>query len=568
MTGSGIVQTGTSAGSFTHAGPSGSAGLRLGDPDRPEHFAGFAYRLLLTARLLAVGAVGTGAAVLVGYLSRTAFLIRLLPGLPPMYPNAAIGFIAGGIGVLGATSGVRRRRPVAVVGALVIGGIGAVSLVGHLVQAGSTWFEGLWPDDPVVAATTRVAGRPAAETCIAFVLLGAAVALMALRRAPRAGQALGLGALTVGAAAVFGYVIGVDRTTLGSSLVGVGMALHTGIGIALLGTAVLLTRPTIGIVGSLTSAGPGGRLGRRLVIAVVAAPLVLSAIAVWFVRIVPDEALARSFVTVVQVAALGALAMVPAAAIDELDRAAAQARRDARQVAETTRARDEVRRTIGAELLASATSPPGWHVAIRQEPAFGMLAGDAVQVLHDDERMLVALIDVAGHGTGPALQAYRLRVELAALWGRHASLEDLVTRLDGTLVDLGTIATGVFVDIDVRTGRARYVNAGHPAPAQVSDGKVLAWERTGPLIGLGHGARGVGEATLHKGDLFVAFTDGLSEARHERGPQLGDEVVRRLIGQWAHEGPDVVADACLNAAKEHAADRLADDALVVALRRA
>lgn len=541
--------------------------LKVGDPDRPERYAGMSYRLLVSARVLAAGGIATGALVLSGYVLRVAWCIRLAPGLPPMYPNAAIGFVAGGGAVIAASSGVRRRRFVALAGAAVMGGIGAVSLLLHLGSVGPTWFEGFWPDDPVVAETTPVPGRPAVETCLAFILLSVAIVLVAQRRAARTGQALGLGALTIGAAAVFGYAIGVDRTVLGTSLVGVGMALHTGIGIAALGLAILLTRPSTGIVGSLTSAGPGGRLGRRLVLAVVAAPLVLSALSAWLVRMVPDEGLVQSFVTVFQVGALGALAMVPATAIDELDRVAAQAQREARQYDETVRARDEVRRTIGAELLASATAPAGWDVAIRQEPAYGMLAGDAIEVLHDEHRLLVALIDVAGHGTGPALQAYRLRVELGALWSRAASLDEIVARLDRSLLALGTIATGVFVDVDVRTGIARYVNAGHPAPALVHDGRVSAWDRTGPLLGLERDGRGVVEVQLQRGDVFVAFTDGLSEARHHRGPQLGDDVVRRLIGQWAHEGPDAVADACLNAAKEHTMDRLADDALVVALRR-
>ncbi len=540
---------------------------RFGDPDRPEHFAVLATRLQATARVLAWGAIVTGLLVLCGYALQVAALVRVLPGLPPMYPNAALGFVAGGVGVLAAVSPIRRTRPLAVAGAAVIGGIGIITMGLHLAQAGPTWVEILWPDDPVVAPTTPVPGRPVAETCASFTLLGAALVLMGVRRAPRVAQALALGALTIGASAVFGYVIGVDRSRLGTSLVGVGMALHTGLGIALLGAAILLSRPTSGIVGTLTSAGPGGRLGRRLVAAVVAAPLLLSAMAAWLFEGLPDDSLALSFVTVVQVGILGALAMVPAIAIDQLDRVAAQARRDTRQVVETAQARDEVHRTIGAELLVNASAPAGWGLAVRQEPAYGMLAGDAVEILHDEHRLLVAVIDVAGHGTGPALQAYRMRVEMGVLWARGVPIDGLVAHLDHTVAHLGTIATGVFVDIDLRSGWTRYVNAGHPAPALVHDGKVTAWERTGPLLGLGGATRRVVETALRRGDVFVAFTDGLSEARRERGTQLGDDVIRRLIGQWAHEGPDAVADVCVNAAREHTGDRLADDAVVVALRR-
>lgn len=555
--------------------PDGRGGRRgrIGDPDRPDHLGGLASGLQVVARLLAAGSVVTGALVLLGYTIRSAALIRVLADLPPMYPNAAVGFIGGGIGVLAAANPVRRWRWAALSGAALIAGIGSLTLLLHVAEAGPTWVEFLWPDDPVVAATTAVGGRPAAETCVAFALLGAAMVLVATRRAPRAAQALALGALTIGASAVFGYLIGVDRSKLGTSLVGIGMALHTGFGIAMLGAAILLSRPTLGIVGTLTSAGPGGRLGRRLLAAVVVAPLVLSAMAAWLSSVLPDDRLALSFVTIVQVGALGALAMVPAGAIDELDRVAARARRDTRQITETARARDDVSRTISDQLLASASAPAGWQLAIRQEPAYGLLAGDVVEVLHDEARLLLAVVDVAGHGTGPALQAYRLRVELGALWSRGVPLDELVGYLDHTVCELGTIATGVFADVDLCSGRTRYVNAGHPAPALVHDGRVTAWERTGPLLGVhlaqgrGVGARQVAEAVLRRGDLFVAFTDGLSEARRARGPQLGDEVIRRLVGQWAQEGPDAVADACLDAARAHTGDRLGDDAVIVALRR-
>lgn len=543
-----------------------AAAPRVGDPDRPEHLGGLAGRLQIASRALALCALATGALVLLGYAARSSTLIRVFPGLPPMYPNAALGFVGGGIGAIAAASPLRRARPVALAGAALIGGIGLVTLGLHIAQAGPTWVEGLWPDHPVVAATTDVGGRPVAETCVAFILLGGGIALAGLRRAPRVGQALALGALAVGASAVFGYVIGVDRSTLGTPFVGIGMAIHTGGGIAMLGAAILVCRPIVGIVGTWTSAGLGGRLGRRLVAAVVAAPLVLSALAAWMSKVLPDDGLALSFVTVVQVGALGALAMVPASAIDELDRVAAQARRESRQVAETARARDEVRRTIGAQLLPTASAPAGWELAIRQEPAYGMLAGDAMEVLHDEHRLLVAVIDVAGHGTGPALQAYRLRVELAALWSQGVPIDRMVDRLDRTVAQLGTIATGVVLEVEVRTGRARYVNAGHPAPALVRDGRVTEWPRTGPLLGV-RGVRRVVETILHRDDVFVAFTDGLSEARHARGPLLGDDVIRRLIGQWAHDGPEVVAAACLDAARAHTGDRLADDAVIVALRR-
>jgi hypothetical protein len=219
-----------------------------------------------------LGVAALGATVLLGYAFRVEQIVELAPTLPPMYPNAALGFLAGGLGVrmAGNRSGVGRM--VALVGAAVLVTVGAVSLALTVADVGPTAFEGLWPDDEFVTATTEVAGRPVAETCIAFLFLGVGLALTAARRALRVAQGCALAAATVGLAAVLGFVIGVDRAALGRSLIGIGMALHTGIGITVLGLALLLVRPDVGLLAQLTSAGPGGRLGRRLLLVAIASP--------------------------------------------------------------------------------------------------------------------------------------------------------------------------------------------------------------------------------------------------------------------------------------------------------
>ena len=201
-----------------------------------------------------------GVAVLLGYATRQSSAVKLAPQLPPMYPNAAIGLLAGAIAVL-----VSRRvgvwRWVAALATAVIGVIGVVGLWLNVSAHEATAFD-LFPDG-FVDATTPVGGRPATETCVAFILLGGALASLTARRHPLVGQVLGMGGLSVGLSVVAGYVLGVDRTSLGSSLVYVGMALHTGLGIALLGASVILVKPNVGFVAQLLDGGVSGSLTRR-----------------------------------------------------------------------------------------------------------------------------------------------------------------------------------------------------------------------------------------------------------------------------------------------------------------
>lgn len=538
------------------------------DPDRPEHLALFGTRLLGVARRLALGVSALGAIVLGGYLVRSAAVVKLWHSLPPMYPNAAVGFLVGGLGILAALGAnpVVRRVGAALSGA--VGLVAAVTLVLHAADVGSTWLEALWPQDPFVDATTLVAGRPVAETCVAFVALGLSGVLLAVRRAPRLAQGLALGAVSVGLAATFGFVLGVDRRALGMSAIGVGMALHTALGITALGAAAFLSRPRVGLVGHLASAGPGGQLGRRLVAVAVVAPLLLAMLGVVLRAVMADDLLVGSILAVVQAGALAVLVMIPAAGIDRLDTFAREAQRELRRRRESIHEQDAVIAAIASQLLAEPPSPEGWLVAVAQEQASGELAGDTLQLIEDGAgRFLIALFDLAGHGSVAALSAYRFRSEIEALWRHGVPLDEVLAQLNHTALDLDTIATGVLMEVERSTGEIRWLNAGHPPPVQIRHGEVHGWERTGPLLGVSQPLHSVRSHQLGHGDLFVLYTDGMSDARPVQGAPLGDEQLIDLVRAWAHEHPTQIANACLDAARQHAAGRLPDDTLILVLQR-
>jgi hypothetical protein len=550
---------------------SGIESAMLGAPalDRPRHAPGLSAALVAASRVAAVVAIAIGSLVLAGYLFRIGWAVQLRRSLPPMYPNTALGFVIGGLAAIAARRPGRRARMAGLVGFASVGVAATATLGLHIVDAGPTLLELLWPDDPVVASTTPVGGRPVAETCVAFMCISGAGVLLALRRSPALAQGLSLGTVSVGAAATLGFVIGVDRQSLGTSFVAVGMALHTALGLLSLGLAVMLAQPTVGVFGRLTHTGPTAQLSRRLVAVVVMAPILLASATAALARVLPDAALAQSVAAMTQVLALGLLVMLPLAAVEEVEMAAGNAMLEARNVREQAGEPHVILPLLTSQLLAPPAAPEGWDLGFVQTAAFGELPGDSCQLLSGaDGRFLLALIDMAGHGTEPALQALRIRTEIAALWQAGVDLGAIADRVDASVREMDTIATGLLVEFDPATGLCAHVNAGHPALLAVGTGALERWERTRPLFGVP--AVGPTRAEIRSVDratFLVAYSDGVPESRAPDGRLLGDAAVEHAVRRHATTGVQAIADACLDAALAHAHARLTDDALCVVLQR-
>ena len=533
--------------------------------DSPRHDRETTVQLRFIARLGASVSLAIGTVVLVGYVFRWAPVVQLRPSWPPMYPNTALAFFVGGLASLGATSRRWRIRVVSGVGfGIVVVGAG-ITLILNALDVGSTVLEGLWPDDPFVAATTLVAGRPVVEACVALITAGVAGALVASGRTPRVAQGLALGTMGVGSAAMMGYIIGVDRAALGTSFVLVGMALHTAVGLTALGLAVLFAQPTVGLIGGATHSGPGAQLSRRLVAAVVVAPVLLAAATALLADLLPDARLFQSVVSIVQIIALGLLVIVPLASADRMQQAADADMREARAVKEALGEQGIMTRAIRTMLLESPVAPSGWHLGFRQTAAFGQSPGDSCQLLRGaDGSFLLALIDMAGHGTRPALQVMRLRIEIATLWNAGSSIDYIADTIERSVSELDTIGTGVLLRCDTVTGACEYVNAGHPAVIVAYPSAIDSLARTRPLFGIG-GAGSCGTFTITRDTVVIAYTDGITEARTATGGLLGVDAIHEALRLHAASGPQAIADACVDAALAHGQSRLIDDALVVVL---
>ncbi|MFE0631192.1 PP2C family protein-serine/threonine phosphatase [Streptomyces sp. NPDC058864] len=219
-------------------------------------------------------------------------------------------------------------------------------------------------------------------------------------------------------------------------------------------------------------------------------------------------------------------------------------------------------RTIGTALVTSSAVV---------EPAYEV-GGDAFDHSVGESILHAAVVDAMGHDLAAGLTS---SVTLAVCRNARrsgADLPEIVDTIDEHLQRLfpERYATGIFVQLQMTTGRLRWVNCGHPPPYLLREHALVpgAFHREADLpLGSGFGTaqeRRVHEARLEPGDRVLLYTDGVTEARLT-GNAFGEERFIDYINRTAAAGepaPEVLrrlVHAILNSQK----GRLGDDATIL-----
>jgi hypothetical protein len=189
------------------------------------------------------------------------------------------------------------------------------------------------------------------------------------------------------------------------------------------------------------------------------------------------------------------------------------------------------------------------------EPAY-QVAGDTVDYAVDAGCARVGVFDGMGH----ELQSAQLAALTVAAY-RNArrsdrGLTDTVRTIDEALLaGFGgeAFTTAVIAELNTDTGHLEWVNAGHPEPLLLRDGKLVKTlhAEPAPPLGLGHSADpagpadpvAVGSEQLQPGDRVLFYTDGVTEARSPDGDFFGpdrliDLISRNLAGGLPHARDD------------------------------
>jgi phosphoserine phosphatase RsbU/P len=260
----------------------------------------------------------------------------------------------------------------------------------------------------------------------------------------------------------------------------------------------------------------------------------------------------------------------------------ANARRASRQ-RESQRAREleEARQIQLALLPQSLPAADGWSIAAESTPA-ECVGGDTFDVIPlGGARIALSLGDVSGKGIPAALLAASLQAGV-----RSAAARDLPPALLCAEVNravCASIAAGHFISyfyavLDTASGEVRYCNAGHLPPlVAAATGGVRRLASGGMVLGIDAGARySEGVEHLAAGDCFLAYTDGLSEARSPDGEEFGEERLAACLAdplpgavssETGHATADIVIARVFSALRAFSPTPASDDQTALLLAR-
>jgi GAF domain-containing protein len=234
-------------------------------------------------------------------------------------------------------------------------------------------------------------------------------------------------------------------------------------------------------------------------------------------------------------------------------------------------------RTPAGELIWSLLPPltagvDNFVVSGAVEPRLAV-GGDAFDYALSESTASLIMIDAVGHDprsglvAATALAAYRsARRAGHGLFEQARAIDEAIDRqLPGA-----AFATAVLAEVDLPTGRLRYLNAGHPQPLIMRDGKVVKPLTGGgrPPLGLGPSELTIAEEALQPDDWLVLYTDGITEARSGTGEWFGLHRLVDFLRREAAAGhpPPETARRLVQAVLDHQQGALQDDATILLAR--
>lgn len=208
-----------------------------------------------------------------------------------------------------------------------------------------------------------------------------------------------------------------------------------------------------------------------------------------------------------------------------------------------------------------------------------VVSGDYYDYVRLDDRWTaIALGDVSGKGVSAALLMASVQSSLHAQLNfsgasshpvlSTATLMALISQQLYENTPPEKYATFFCSMYDDEMGRLIYTNAGHPKPILVREGRVIALEGDGMVVGLLPNVHyEQHEALLRTGDLLAVFSDGITEAQDVAEQEFGEARLGELLLTQIDKPLDTIINAVTGTLEKWIHDPESRDDLTLLLLR-
>jgi len=214
----------------------------------------------------------------------------------------------------------------------------------------------------------------------------------------------------------------------------------------------------------------------------------------------------------------------------------------------------------------------GWEIWLFSRPA-NEVGGDLVDYLMVNENRLgVALGDVAGKGLGAALLMAKLQSTLRALAPNFTSLSELGAHINAILCRDGLperFASLIYLELKPDSGLVRVLNAGHLPPIALQGNTFKQMPLGSIVLGIMPGSTYNEQLIeLHPGDLLLVYSDGLTEASNEQGDFFEEQRLLELLPKLQGLSAEAAGERLLAEVEQFVGDApYSDDLSLVLLKR-
>lgn len=240
----------------------------------------------------------------------------------------------------------------------------------------------------------------------------------------------------------------------------------------------------------------------------------------------------------------------------------------------------EAARYIQAKLLPDPLPEiDGYDLAALIVPN-SQVGGDYYDLISmEDERLGIVVADVSGKGIGAAILMANIQgLVNAYTYGQsEIKIKNAMSNMNEVLcesTESEKFVTMFCAILDTKIGRLTYTNAGHNHPFIYRAGTKgpRALHVGGTVLGMIKDANySEGKAQLKSGDIFVLYSDGVTEARGANGELFGVERLHEVVNKYMQDNSDSpdaqqLLDQIYNAVRNFSASAsLTDDLTIVVL---